>query len=60
MKVKIKMWITTGYHNASHEKELEMELPDDATEDEIEGAKQEALGCFLESRIEWGWIDIED
>ena len=54
------MWITTGYHNASHEKELEMELPDDATEDEIEGAKQEALGCFLESRIEWGWIDIED
>ena len=51
---KIRIWVDTGFCNATHEEIFEFE--DDITDEEIE----EEARIFLFNCIEFGWEDYED
>lgn len=51
---KIRVWVDTGFCNATHEEIFE--FADDITDEEIE----EEARIFLFNCIEFGWEDYED
>jgi hypothetical protein len=60
MKVlKIKVWVSTGYVGSKREDEIEIYIDDNATEEEIESAKENTAREWMFEEIEWGWGDLD-
>ncbi len=60
MKVlKIKVWVSTRYVGSDRTDEIEVYIDDDATEKEIESAKEDAAREWMFEEIEWGWGDLD-
>jgi hypothetical protein len=49
------VWIETGYHGASHNGTLEIDVEEDATDDEIEQVKREATMDWAMNKINIGY-----
>lgn len=56
---KIKVHLSIGFGNASHDEVIEVEVDDDATEKDINDAKDQALEDWGANYIDMCWSDIE-
>lgn len=59
MIVKIKVHLSIGYANASHNEVIEVDVDDNATEKEINAAKDQALEEWGTNYIDMTWTDVE-
>ena len=57
--IKIKVQVSTRYVGSRVEDELEVYVDDNATEQEIETAKEDAARDWMFDQIDWGWQDVE-
>lgn len=57
--IKITVQVSTRYVGSRVEDELEVYVADDATEKEIETAKEDAAREWMFDKIDWGWQDVE-
>lgn len=57
--IKILVQVSTRYVGSRVEDELEIYVEDDATEQEIETAKEDAAREWMFDQIDWGWQDVE-
>ncbi|MBL0317483.1 MAG: hypothetical protein IPP69_17630 [Flavobacteriales bacterium] len=57
--IKITVQVSTRYVGSQVEDELEVYVADDATEQEIETAKEDAAREWVFGQIDWGWQDAE-
>lgn len=57
--IKITVQVSTRYVGSRVEDELEVYVADDATEQEIETAKEDAAREWMFDQIDWGWQDVE-
>ena len=57
MKIKFKVSLSIGYPGATRKDEIELEVADNATEDEIEKEKEEIAMEWANNFIEVSWGD---
>jgi len=57
--IRIAVQVSTRYVNSGVEDEINVYVEDDATEKEIEQAKEDAAREWMFEEIEWGYQDIE-
>ena len=57
--IKITVQVSTRYVGSRVEDELEVYVDDNATEQEIETAKEDAAREWMFDQIDWGWQDVE-
>jgi hypothetical protein len=57
--VTIKVNVSTGYVGSNVEDDVLVYLDEDATEKEIEEAKEVAAREWMFEQIEWGWKDVD-
>lgn len=57
--IKITVQVSTRYVGSRVEDKLEVYVADDATEQEIEKAKEDAAREWVFDQIDWGWQDVE-
>jgi hypothetical protein len=54
---KISVTLTTGFAGATHRDTLDVEIPDNASEKEIEEIKDEACREWAFNFVEFSWSD---
>lgn len=59
MIAKIKVYLSIGYANAEHNDELDVDIPDDATETEAEELKEAAAQDWAYNFMDLGWSDVK-
>ena len=57
--IKIRLNVSTIYVGSNYEEEIEFEVEDDATEEEIQAEKEEIVKDWLFENVNWGWIDVD-
>ena len=57
--IKIRLNVSTIYVGSNYEEEIEFEVEDDATEEEIQAEKEEIAKDWLFENVNWGWIDVD-
>jgi hypothetical protein len=58
--IKILVSVSTRYVGSKVEEEIEVYVDDDATEEEIEQAKEDTAREWMHGEIEWGWGEIQE
>lgn len=56
--IKVLANVSTRYVGSKVEDEIEVYVDEDATEEEIQNAKEDAVRERMFDQIEWGWSDI--
>jgi hypothetical protein len=59
MTVKIKVHLSIGIAGAVHNDVIEIDIPDDATEEVVNQIKDEACEDWANNFIDLGWTDIQ-
>ncbi len=57
--MKIKVYVSTRYQGSLVEDEIEIHIPDDASDEEKEAAKEECAREWVFDQIDWGWKNID-
>lgn len=55
----VKAYVHTRYVGSKAEDKIEVYVDDEATEHEIEQAKEDAVREWMYDQIEWGYEDLE-
>jgi hypothetical protein len=58
MIIKIKVNLNIGFTSATRKDVIDVEIDDNATEEEIEEAKEEAAKDWAYNFIDIGWADL--
>lgn len=58
--VKINVSLDTGFSGCNYRDTIEVEIPDDATPEEIQNLKEEAASDWAHNHIDIGWSDAEE
>lgn len=58
--IKVMARVSTRYVGSECEDEVEVYVDDDATPEEVEKAKEDAVREWMFDQIEWGWSDIDE
>lgn len=56
--IKISVFVNTGYVGSQREDEIDVYIDDNATEEEIERAKEDTAREWMFENIDWGYYDI--
>lgn len=56
--IKVMANVSTRYIGSRCEDEIEVYVDDNATDEEIEKAKEAAVREWMFEQINWGWTDI--
>lgn len=57
--IKIRLNVSTIYVGSTYEEEIEFDVEDDATEEEIQAEKEEIAKGWLFENVNWGWVDVD-
>lgn len=58
--IKILANVSTRYVGSKCTEELDIYVEDDATPEEIEKAKEDAVREWVFEQIEWGWTELDE
>jgi hypothetical protein len=58
--IKIAVQVSTRYVGSRVEEVIDVYVEDDATEKEIEQAKDDTAMEWMFEQIDWGWSDIKE
>jgi hypothetical protein len=58
--IRILVSVSTRYVGSKVEEEIEVYVDDDATEQEIEQAKEDTAREWMNEEIEWGYGEVQE